>query len=79
MSSLMVAPVIAAAVPASVPKVVEAVRILNDAGLMITDQGKGSFVRPQMPLIRPARRTQVPAGWMGRAARHIPGRPSLRP
>ena len=30
----------------------EAVRILADAGLVITDQGKGSFVRPQAPLIR---------------------------
>ena len=30
----------------------EAVRILADAGLVITDQGKGSFVRPQMSLIR---------------------------
>ncbi len=30
----------------------EAVRILSDAGLVITDQGKGSFVRPQTPLIR---------------------------
>jgi len=30
----------------------EAVRILSDAGLVITDQGKGSFVRPQMSLIR---------------------------
>ena len=27
-------------------------RILSDAGLVITDQGKGSFVRPQMSLIR---------------------------
>ncbi len=30
----------------------EAVRILSDAGLVITDQGKGCFVRPQTPLIR---------------------------
>jgi GntR family transcriptional regulator len=30
----------------------EAVRILSDAGLVITDQGKGSFVRPQAQLIR---------------------------
>lgn len=30
----------------------EAVRILGDAGLVITDQGKGSFVRPSTPLIR---------------------------
>ncbi len=30
----------------------EAVRLLSDAGLVITDQGKGSFVRPQTPLIR---------------------------
>ena len=30
----------------------EAVRTLSDAGLVITDQGKGSFVRPQTPLIR---------------------------
>src|SRR4029450_13803891 len=30
----------------------EAVRLLADTGLVITDQGKGSFVRPQMPLIR---------------------------
>jgi GntR family transcriptional regulator len=30
----------------------EAVRILADAGLVITDHGKGSFVRPQTPLIR---------------------------
>jgi GntR family transcriptional regulator len=30
----------------------EAVRLLADAGLVITDQGKGSFVRPQMSLIR---------------------------
>lgn len=30
----------------------EAVRILSDAGLVITDQGNGSFVRPQTPLIR---------------------------
>src|SRR5690242_3892764 len=30
----------------------EAVRILSDAGLVITDQGKGSFVRPQTSLIR---------------------------
>jgi GntR family transcriptional regulator len=30
----------------------EAVRILSDAGLVITDQGKGSFVRLLTPLIR---------------------------
>ena len=30
----------------------EAVRILSDAGLVITDQGKGSFVRPAATLIR---------------------------
>ncbi len=30
----------------------EAVRILSDAGLVITDQGRGSFVRPHTPLIR---------------------------
>ncbi len=30
----------------------EAVRLLADAGLVITDQGKGSFVRPNTPLIR---------------------------
>ncbi len=30
----------------------EAVRLLSDAVLVITDQGKGSFVRPQTPLIR---------------------------
>jgi GntR family transcriptional regulator len=30
----------------------EAVRILADAGLVITDQGKGSFVRPLTSLIR---------------------------
>jgi GntR family transcriptional regulator len=30
----------------------EAVRLLADTGLVITDQGKGSFVRPQMSLIR---------------------------
>jgi GntR family transcriptional regulator len=30
----------------------EAIRILCDAGLVITDQGKGSFVRPQAQLIR---------------------------
>jgi len=30
----------------------EAVRILSDAGLVITDHGKGSFVRPQAQLIR---------------------------
>ncbi len=30
----------------------EAVRLLSDAGLVITDQGKGSFVRPQTTLIR---------------------------
>src|SRR5262245_13139995 len=30
----------------------EAIRILSDAGLVITDQGKGSFVRPQAQLIR---------------------------
>jgi GntR family transcriptional regulator len=30
----------------------EAVRLLGDAGLVITDQGKGSFVRPLTPLIR---------------------------
>ena len=30
----------------------EAVRILADAGLVITDHGKGSFVRPQVQLIR---------------------------
>ncbi len=30
----------------------EAVRILSDAGLVITNQGKGSFVRPQTTLIR---------------------------
>ena len=30
----------------------EAVRILGEAGLVITDQGKGSFVRPSTPLIR---------------------------
>jgi GntR family transcriptional regulator len=30
----------------------EAVRILSDAGLVITDQGRGSFVRPQATLIR---------------------------
>ncbi len=30
----------------------EAVRILSDAGLVITDHGKGSFVRPQTTLIR---------------------------
>src|SRR4051794_15783610 len=30
----------------------EAVRLLSDAGLVITDQGKGSFVRPDTPLIR---------------------------
>jgi GntR family transcriptional regulator len=30
----------------------EAVRILGDAGLVITDQGRGSFVRPHTPLIR---------------------------
>ena len=30
----------------------EAVRLLSDAGLVITDQGKGSFVRPQTQLIR---------------------------
>jgi len=30
----------------------EAVRLLSDAGLVITDQGKGSFVRPLTPLIR---------------------------
>ena len=30
----------------------EAVRLLADAGLVITDQGKGSFVRPQTSLIR---------------------------
>jgi GntR family transcriptional regulator len=28
------------------------VRILSDAGLVITDDGKGSFVRPQITLIR---------------------------
>jgi len=30
----------------------EAVRILSDAGLVITDQGRGSFVRPAATLIR---------------------------
>ena len=30
----------------------EAVRILSDAGLVITDHGRGSFVRPETPLIR---------------------------
>ena len=30
----------------------EAVRLLADTGLVITDQGKGSFVRPQTSLIR---------------------------
>ncbi|MGO9079206.1 MAG: GntR family transcriptional regulator [Streptosporangiaceae bacterium] len=30
----------------------EAVRILSDAGLVITDHGRGSFVRPNTPLIR---------------------------
>ena len=30
----------------------EAIRILSDAGLVITDHGKGSFVRPQATLIR---------------------------
>jgi GntR family transcriptional regulator len=30
----------------------EAIRILADAGLVITDQGKGSFVRPLTPPIR---------------------------
>ncbi len=30
----------------------EAVRILSDAGLVITDHGRGSFVRTQAPLIR---------------------------
>ena len=30
----------------------EAVRILADAGLVITDHGRGSFVRPTTPLIR---------------------------
>ena len=30
----------------------EAVRILSDAGLVITDHGRGSFVRPSTPLIR---------------------------
>ena len=30
----------------------EAVRLLAEAGLVITDQGKGSFVRPAAPLIR---------------------------
>jgi len=30
----------------------EAIRILSDAGLVITDHGKGSFVRPQVQLIR---------------------------
>lgn len=30
----------------------EAIRILSDAGLVITDHGKGSFVRPQVSLIR---------------------------
>jgi GntR family transcriptional regulator len=30
----------------------EAVRILSDAGLVITDQGRGSFVRPTVTLIR---------------------------
>ena len=30
----------------------EAVRLLAEAGLVITDQGKGSFVRPSAPLIR---------------------------
>jgi GntR family transcriptional regulator len=30
----------------------EAVRILSDAGLVISEQGKGSFVRPQITLIR---------------------------
>jgi GntR family transcriptional regulator len=30
----------------------EAIRILSDAGLVITDQGRGSFVRPVVSLIR---------------------------
>jgi GntR family transcriptional regulator len=30
----------------------EAIRILSDAGLVITDHGRGSFVRPAMTLIR---------------------------
>jgi len=30
----------------------EAIRILSDAGLVITDQGRGSFVRPLVTLIR---------------------------
>lgn len=30
----------------------EAVRLLGDAGLVITDHGRGSFVRPDTPLIR---------------------------
>src|SRR6516164_1806555 len=30
----------------------EAIRILADAGLVITDHGRGSFVRPYTPLIR---------------------------
>ena len=30
----------------------EAIRILSDSGLVITDQGRGSFVRPATPLIR---------------------------
>lgn len=30
----------------------EAIRILADAGLVITEHGKGSFVRPRTPLIR---------------------------
>ena len=30
----------------------EAVRILSDAGLVISEQGKGSFVRPQITVIR---------------------------
>ena len=30
----------------------EAVRLLSDAGVVITDHGRGSFVRPNTPLIR---------------------------
>jgi GntR family transcriptional regulator len=30
----------------------EAVRILSDAGIVLTDHGRGSFVRPNAPLIR---------------------------
>ena len=30
----------------------EAIRILADAGLVITDHGRGSFVRPTTPLLR---------------------------